>query len=246
MMCRTCRAAFVLALLLPSVTGVLVADEGSKASHKQSADKKHACQTTKQAKTQWISLFDGKTLKGWKITDFGGQGEVTVKDGQLILGMGADLTGITWTHPEKLPKIDYEVSLDAMRVDGTDFFCGLTFPVKDSPCTLIVGGWGGGLCGLSSLDGMDASENETSTFMDFKNGRWYHIRLRVTGKRIQAWIDDEKIVDVDITDRKLSVRIEVELSRPFGIATWQTTAALKNIRIRRLTPEEVAAMERSS
>ena len=93
---------------------------------------------------------------------------------------------------------------------------------------------------------MDASENETSTFMDFKNGRWYHIRLRVTGKRIQAWIDDEKIIDVDITDRKLSVRIEVELSRPFGIATWQTTAALKNIRIRQLTPEEVAATDRSS
>ncbi|HID22877.1 MAG TPA: DUF1080 domain-containing protein [Planctomycetaceae bacterium] len=239
-------AVFVLSLLLPSAAPGIASDPGQQVHQKKPIHKQGSCRASRPEKTKWISLFDGKTLKGWKVTDFGGQGEVTVQKGQLILGMGADLTGITWTQPEKLPKINYEVSLDAMRVDGTDFFCGLTFPVKDSPCTLIVGGWGGGLCGLSSLDGMDASENETTTFEEFQNGRWYHIRLRVTEKRIQAWIDEKQIVDVDIIDRKLSVRIEVELSRPFGIATWQTTAALKNIRVRRLTDEEIAAMEKAS
>jgi len=188
---------------------------------------------------KWISLFDGKTLKNWNRTQFGGEGDVYVKDGQMILEMGADLTGVTWKKKETLPRIDYEVTLDAKRVDGTDFFCALTFPVNKDACSLVLGGWGGGLCGLSSIDGMDASENDTTTFQEFKNGQWYRVRLRVMKKRIQAWLDKEQIVDADITGSKISVRIEVELSRPFGIATWQTTGAIKNIRIRKLKPDEL-------
>ena len=185
-----------------------------------------------KTKVGWISLFDGKTLKGWEITKFGGEGEVEVKDGQLILNTGSDLTGVHTNR--KLPKVNYEDELEAMRVDGYDFFCGLTFPVKDSPCTLILGGWGGGVVGLSSIDGYDASENETTTYREFKNGKWYRVRLRVTDDRIQAWLDGEKIVDQDITGRKLSIRSEVALSKPFGFATWQTTAALRKIRLREL------------
>ena len=60
---------------------------------------------------------------------------------------------------------DYEVTLEAMRVDGNDFFCGMTFPAGKDPCTLIVGGWGGTVVGLSSINGMDASENETTINM---------------------------------------------------------------------------------
>ena len=38
----------------------------------------------------------------------------------------------------------------------------------------------GGVVGLSSIGGFDASENETTQFVEFKNGQWYKIRLRVT------------------------------------------------------------------
>ena len=67
------------------------------------------------------------------------------------------------------------------------------------------------------------------------------IRLRVLSDRIQAWIDGKEIVDQDITDRQISIRIEVELSKPFGFATYDTRAALRNIRIRELTEKELAA-----
>jgi len=147
----------------------------------------------------------------------------------------ADLTGVTWTGD--VPRMDYEVSLEAMRVDGYDFFCGLTFPVKDSCCSLIVGGWGGSLVGISSFDDMDASENETTEYMEFENGRWYRIRLRVTEGRIEAWIDDTQVIDAQPGDRKISVRSEVDLSQPFGLAAWNTKAALRDIRIRRLEPD---------
>ena len=181
----------------------------------------------------WTSLFDGKTLHGWKSSEFGGQGEPRVEDGKIILPAGADLTGITRTGEH--PTMDYEISLEAMRVDGNDFFCGLTFPVGKDPCTLIVGGWGGSLVGLSSLDGFDASENETSQVIDFAKNRWYKIRVRVTKPKIEAWVDDKQIIDVETDGRRLSIRIEVERSRPLGIASWCTTAALRDIKVRPVT-----------
>jgi hypothetical protein len=181
----------------------------------------------------WQPLFDGKTLRGWRVTDFIGGGEVELRDGLIIFNQGDPFCGIGYTN--ETPKMNYELALDAMRVMGSDFFCGLTVPVGDSHCSLICGGWGGGLVGISSLDGMDASENETTKFMDFEKGRWYRIRLRVTTNRLEAWIDDEKLVDVDTTDRKISVRPgEIELSRPFGIASWQTMAALREIKVRKV------------
>jgi hypothetical protein len=191
--------------------------------------------------SDWESLFDGESLGDWKITDFGGQGEVKVEGGKLILPMGNNMTGVTWAG--EIAKIDYEIELDAMRVTGSDFFCALTFPVVGSSASLVLGGWGGSVCGISSLDGYDASDNSTTTIREFKNGQWYHVRARVTQKRIQAWLDTDQIVDVNITGKKVDVRIEVELCKPLGIATWQTTGAIRNIRVRSLTPDEVKASE---
>jgi hypothetical protein len=180
-----------------------------------------------------ISLFDGQTLGRWKSTDFGGQGKVYVKDEAIHMEMGNYMTGITWTGP--VIPIGYEITLDAMRVEGNDFFCTLTFPVGDKSCSLVLGGWGGSLCGLSTIDYFDASENPTTRFVSFKSGQWYHVRLRVEPGRIQAWLDDEDLVDLDTTDRHIDVRLEVDPSRPLGIATWITTGAVRNIYLRRLS-----------
>jgi len=179
-----------------------------------------------------ISLFDGKTLRHWKITDFGGQGQVYVKQGQIFLEKGNDLTGITWTDP--VVPMNYQIALEAMRVEGSDFFCGLTFPVDANCCSLILGGWGGSVCGISSLDYYDAANNETTRIIDFENWRWYQVRLRVTPGKIEAWLNDEKLVDVETAGRVINTRIEVESSKPLGIASWQTTAAIRNIRLRKL------------
>jgi hypothetical protein len=177
-------------------------------------------------------LFDGKSLDGWEITNFGPQGPVYISGNEIILGMGEGCTGITWK--KAFPRSDYEVSLDAMRVAGNDFFCGITFPVGKNPCSLIIGGWGGTTVGLSSIDGKDASKNETTTLRNFDKNRWYHIRLLVTDVFIRSWIDSDKVVDFIQGNKKLSVRPEVELSRPFGIASWNTTAAIRNIHLQRL------------
>jgi hypothetical protein len=117
-------------------------------------------------------------------------------------------------------------------VDGSDFFCGLTFPVGKSHCSLIVGGWGGGVVGLSSIDGQDAANNATTRVMSFTSGRWYAVRVRVTPDKITCFLDDEQIIDQPLADHEISVREEVAASQPLGIATYATTAELRNIRWR--------------
>lgn len=193
-------------------------------------------------KLGWKSLFDGKSMAGWKSTSFGGEGEVHVKDGAVIMERGNDMTGITYARKD-FPKIDYEVTLEGKKVAGNDFFCTTTFPVGDDYCSFVVGGWGGTVVGLSSLNFHDASENETTKFKDFKRDQWYRIRIRVTKERIQAWIDQQKMVDVDTKDKKISIRVECELCKPFGIASWRTAGAVRDIKVRALTAAERKASQ---
>jgi hypothetical protein len=180
----------------------------------------------------WIKLFDGKTLSGWKEADMVGHNDVLVEDGHILIQFGNDMTGIVYTN--EVIRTNYEVYLEAARMDGSDFFCGLTFPVGKDPCSLILGGWGGGLVGLSSIDGADASNNQTTTFRSFENKKWYRIRLRVAQGRIETWVDDDRFIDLDTTDHTFSTRIEMEKCKPFGIASWRTSGAIRDIRWRKL------------
>ncbi|MFH1965722.1 MAG: DUF1080 domain-containing protein [Acidobacteriota bacterium] len=180
----------------------------------------------------WMNLFDGNTLEGWEETNFGGQGKISVSDGAIILNWGAVLTGITWKR--EFPVADYEIYLEAMKIQGNDFFCALTFPIEDTHASLILGGWGGTVTGITSIMGQDASENETTTIRKYEKNQWYKVRLRVTGERVTAWVDEAVIVDMDTVGADFDIRPEVSLSRPLGIAAFQTTAALRNIRYRKL------------
>lgn len=186
-----------------------------------------------------VELFDGKTLNGWKPADFAGHAEPKVKDGAIILPAGITLTGVTYAKKPPF-LINYEISLQAKRLDGNDFFCGLTFPFNDSAASLILGGWGGGLCGISSIDFQDAANNNTTKIMSFEDNRWYSVRMRVTNDRLQAWLDDEQIIDADITGKKITVRGDIDQSVPLGIASYQTSSAIRDIRMRPLTAAEIA------
>jgi CubicO group peptidase (beta-lactamase class C family) len=186
-----------------------------------------------------LALLDPTGSANWRVVeeaDFENHGPVEFQDGQVLLGQGRSGTAVAWRGD--FPRIDYEVTLEAKRMEGDDFFCGMTFPVGDSYCTLILGGWGGGVTGLSNIDGMAAVENETTGYIKFEQNRWYRVRLRVARDKIEAWVDDDQVVDVTSKDRKFSIWWEQEPARPFGIASWNTKAALRKLVVKPLAKSE--------
>lgn len=188
---------------------------------------------TAPASGDWIPMFDGKSLNGWKVTPFKGGGEVKVQDGVIRLGKGR-MTGITWAGD--FPTSGYEVRFEAARLDGKDFFASIVFPVKDSYCSWIAGGWDGSVVGLSNLDGNDASENDTSTMREFVQGQWYRFRLLVTENRIQGWIDDAVAINVETTHRKVELRFDdTYLAEPLGFVSYATLGGLRKVEYRKVS-----------
>ena len=209
----------------------MVSSSGSAPAQQRSVASTNTAPTpARNARAEWRSLFDGASLGGWKKTPFGGEGEVSVEDGSILIDRGSKMSGITWT--KDIPKQDYEIELDALRVDGKDFFCGITFPVGDDLCSFIVGGWGGGCVGLSNIDEKDAAHNDTTSYKQFESGRWYKIRLSVTSESISCWIDGERVVNQAINGKTVSIRNEMIESTPLGISSFLTVSRVKNIRWR--------------
>jgi len=123
--------------------------------------------------------------------------------------------------------------VEACRTVGSDFFCGVTFPVGPSHCTWIVGGWGGEVVGLSNVDGQSAAENATASRRAFETGRWYRLRLRVTEDRIACFIDDERVVDQPRAGHTFGIWPQQQPCRPLGIAAYLTGSAIRRVTLRR-------------
>ena len=232
----------------------------------EGVDEKHEEHQQQKEHPAWTVLFDGSSLENWTETDFGGGAPVEIEDGAMVLPFGNDLTGVTLTGDaaKALPKTDYVLELHAKRVSGNDFFCGLTLPVPSAPdpddanpdeegerepgtvpshATVILGGWGGGLTGMSSIGGLDASKNPTTGFRRFETGKWYRLRVAVTDRSVVATLDGDALFAADIDGEVVGMRSETKLSRPLGIATYTTTGAVKDIRVRPLAEKEIAEVD---
>lgn len=186
----------------------------------------------------WNPMLPEKELEGWEPSDFYENGKVSRADDVIIFEEGKPLTGITYVGKEKFPTSNYEIDLEARRTKGTDFLCGLTFPVGKGFCTFIAGGWGGGLVGLSSVDGSDASENATTSYHDFKNDKWYRFRVSVDDEFVRCWIDDDQVVTQERENHQFSTRIEVHASQPLGYCVYNSVVEVKNFRWRPLDSKE--------
>lgn len=185
-----------------------------------------------------IMLFNGKSLDDWESVDVGGSGQVELEGGLMIINQGENVSGAIYKKAATLPTTNYEITLEAKRIQGVDFFVGLTFPVGDLKhcATLVCGGWGGSVTGISCIDSMDASDNNTSSYQRYKDDEWYAIKLRVTPKNLSVWLGDKQIIDEDIEGKKISVRPgPVESYLPLSLTTFNTMAAIRNVKLTPIT-----------
>lgn len=198
------------------------------------------CGEQKVSITQEFALLEGAPAEHWTASRIPEEGPVTVQKGVIRLEAGLPMTGARFAGPWdelNLPWIDYALTFEARRVEGQDFFATCTFPVgsADRCVSLVLGGWGGGLVGISNIDHQDASENMTRAERPFENGRWYRIRIEVRNDDLQAWIDDAPMVNVSIKGRRLELRSgDIDHCTPLGFASWRTVGEIRAIKLARL------------
>lgn len=188
---------------------------------------------TPEAPKEFV-LFNGKSLDDWESVDIGGSGVVELEGDVMIINQGESISGVVYKKAATLPLTNYEITLEAKRLQGVDFFVGLTFPVGNvkTCATLVCGGWGGSVTGISSIDGFDASDNNTSSYQRYEDDKWYAIKLRVTPENLSAWIGEKQVIDEDIKGKKIAVRAgPIESYLPLSLTTFNTTSAIRNIKL---------------
>lgn len=254
---------FVIGVLSPlAITQQAIAQQAPTQQGESAGAEKENTDSTKNPsdkpeKTPWINLADH-----WEECEFGGDGEITIKDGVIKLEFGQPLTGVRWNGPfegdqptdenkaqndgksEPLPRDNYEIRWECRRDRGHDFPCAFTFPIADSYASLVMGGWGGGITGLSSIDGQDASDNNTTMFKHYDDGKWYSARVRVETEKITVWIDGVEMFDHERKNHQFGIRFEMDPCTPMGIANFECDSQIRNIQLRRLHPSEIAPPEK--
>jgi len=198
-----------------------------ESAHDESAHDESAHDDSAQADP--VNLLSADHLEYWKPSQLAGQGATEIGNDQIELEFGYTMTGVIYSGD--FPRNNYRVTYQARRLDGTDFFGTVTFPVGDSHCSFVLGGWGGATIGLSNLDGEDASRNETSQIVSLDDGQWHRVAIEVRLPRIQVELNGEPVVQVDTTGRKVDIRPDVAACRPFGFCAYETRAAIRKVQL---------------
>ncbi|MYV69058.1 DUF1080 domain-containing protein, partial [Streptomyces sp. SID2131] len=156
--------------------------------------------------TGYTSLFDGSSTTGWKQA---GPGGFALADGTLTSQGGM---GLLW-HSAKEFTGDYSLKLDwrAAGDDNSGVFIG--FPASDDPWTAVNNGY------EIQIDATDAADRTTGSVYGFKSadiaardaalnppGEWNTYELRVTGERLEIFLNGAKINDFTNTDPVRSLR----------------------------------------
>jgi hypothetical protein len=201
------------------------------------------CRSETQPKAEAaVDLLSPQWLPAWKDTNISAAGPVVMRDHVIRLGIGAPMTCVQFpAWPEaKLPTLDYAIEMEARRVEGSDFFSALTFPVGElTRCvSFINGGWGGSTTGLSNIDSQTAAENRTASDQRYTPGQWHQFRIEVRANEIAVWMDQRVIIRTAVEGHLFDVRPgDIERCKPFGLASYESTGEIRRLDVSRLPPE---------
>jgi hypothetical protein len=154
-----------------------------------------------QAKTKWISLFNGKDLTGWTVH---GKAVWSVQNGELVGvgGMGHIYTDATCSDFEL--KGTFRISADP----GSTSNSGVYFRANP-PADNIDGfprGYEAQIChNQDAYTGWlwkPGKPTGKATKLLTKDGEWFNYRIKVIGSHIQFWINDKLVMTYDDSEYK--------------------------------------------
>ncbi|MFE0449316.1 lectin [Streptomyces fungicidicus] len=156
--------------------------------------------------TGYTPLFDGTGTTGWKQA---GPGGFTLADGTLTSHGGL---GLLWYDAREISG-DYSLKLDwkASGDDNSGVFVG--FPSSDDPWSAVNNGY------EIQIDATDAADRTTGAVYGFQSadlpardaalnppGEWNTYEIRVTGERLEVFLNGRRINDFTSTDPARSLR----------------------------------------
>lgn len=121
---------------------------------------------------------------------------------------------------------DYEFTCEARKDGGAEgFLILLRAHDPENFYWANLGGWGNARHALErGRTGERQQQVSRPTRGRIEAGRWYRIRARCEGPRIQVWLDDQLVVDFNDTDRP-------HLAGAVGLGTWSTRARFRNVKV---------------
>lgn len=158
--------------------------------------------------SDWISLFDGKTLNGW--VQKNGTAEYRVEDGTIV---GKTVTGSPNSFLCTFNEFgDFELEFDVKLYDnelnsGVQIRSQTREPEGDAEYGRVngpqveiesssTGSPEAGYIYEEAASGWLIPDEERTYHKTFKDGEWNHYRVVAVGPRIQVWINDKKITDL--------------------------------------------------
>ena len=212
--------------------------------------------STQAEQGDWITLFDGKSLKGWSVKS--GFATYRVEDGAIV-GKTAAGSGNSFLCTERQFgefELEFEVKVDdglnsgvqvrsmLKNVDKKNAYGGRVYgpqvEIESGPGQAgFVYGEATGLGWISPEP--KAKDRAVSQHEFFKNGKWNHFRVVAQGPHIKVWLNRQSIADL--------THEEIYKSHPKGLIGLQVHGIKKgagpyevrwrNLRIRRLKqPQE--------
>jgi hypothetical protein len=186
---------------------------------------------------QWITMFDGKSLDGWKASEEPGSFEV--KDGMII----ANVTGKKRSHlfymAEKEPFKNFEFEAEVKTMPGSN--SGIYFHTQFQDTGWPKKGFEAQVNNsfppdprrTGSLYGIDDVANPP-----VKDNEWFKYYIKVEGKHVVIKLDDKMVVDYTEPENPKPYQ---DRDRKIGEGTFalqshpdSSQVFFRNLRVRRL------------
>ncbi|MGV9641685.1 ThuA domain-containing protein [Streptomyces sp. NPDC003514] len=156
--------------------------------------------------TGYTSLFDGGGTSGWRQA---GPGGFTLSDGTLTSHGGL---GLFWYDAQEFTG-DYSLKLDWRMTGDANSGVFVGFPASDDPWSAVDNGY------EIQIDATDSADRTTGAVYGFKSadlaardaalnppGSWNTYEIRVTGERLEVFLNGRRINDFTNTDPARSLR----------------------------------------
>jgi alpha-N-arabinofuranosidase len=174
----------------------------------------HSCNGGLWGELVWDRSFEG-----------GGAGVVWTSENDFIAQQGAAAdVRLTFGSPQWQ---DYEFTVEARKTGGEEGFLILLRALnKQEFYWANLGGWGNAGHALERGIKGGGRWGAVTRRRDgqIESDRWYKIRARCEGRRIQLWLDDDLVIDYT-DDGKGPARGKA------GVGTWSTQAQFRNFKV---------------